>query len=276
MASSLDISAFPEKRHEFARRPAIIAITIFFCILIILAIFVVIHYPQYRLHKCLSLGEKYLDNMEYREVILEFRKALDIDDKNEEIYVGLINAYIGLEKYDKTKETALSGISVIGETKELQDLIVKLNLENSLKMSTELDSEEDVKEVIKENEGLEEDEGRESEQIDIEDSAEKTDMLTEYNRSWTGYYTEEYMLESLAVAGCNDGSYNVYYKLDASADDGVIDDAFGNSSEINGNVLIVEGQNKNGGRIRFAVDFSDTNNVNVRILENESGWFSSG
>ena len=49
----------------------------------------------------LALAERYLDEQDYEQAVIEFKKLLEIDPKNTDAYLGLAEAYEGLGEYDK-------------------------------------------------------------------------------------------------------------------------------------------------------------------------------
>ncbi len=85
-------------------------------LLVIAFICFVIFYnqPFQRLKRNLALGDKYLDALEYDEAVLAYRLALEIDPKSKAAYIGLADAYIGLDDYDMAHEIIEQGIEVIG------------------------------------------------------------------------------------------------------------------------------------------------------------------
>lgn len=64
------------------------------------------------LEEYLDLGDKYLTEANYREAIVAFTKAIEIEPKAMKSYVGLANAYIKIEDYKNAQETITRGISV--------------------------------------------------------------------------------------------------------------------------------------------------------------------
>lgn len=52
----------------------------------------------------LSLGEKYLEEMQYEKAAALYLDAIDIEDKEPDAYMGLAAAYLGLEEYDKADQ----------------------------------------------------------------------------------------------------------------------------------------------------------------------------
>ena len=55
--------------------------------------------PQTRYSRMLSLGNKYLDELDYEQAEASFAKAIDIAPKKADAYVGLSKAYVGQDKY---------------------------------------------------------------------------------------------------------------------------------------------------------------------------------
>jgi tetratricopeptide (TPR) repeat protein len=80
-----------------------------------------------RYYKQLSLGEKYLLELDYEKAIVAFSKAIQIDPKNVESRLELAKAYIGLEKYEDAKlslEEALEiGTNHAGVQQALENLL---------------------------------------------------------------------------------------------------------------------------------------------------------
>ncbi len=74
---------------------------------------------EQRIKRQLSLGEKYLDEMDYENAILAYNMAIAIDPNSVESYVGLAEAYAGIEEYDKSLDAIKAGMDVVGENREL-------------------------------------------------------------------------------------------------------------------------------------------------------------
>ncbi|MGN0325722.1 MAG: DUF6273 domain-containing protein [Lachnospiraceae bacterium] len=66
--------------------------------------------PMARLRKQLDLGNQYLEEMQYEQAIAAFENAISIDPKNEDAYLGLAEAYLGLGDYESTIEVLDEGI----------------------------------------------------------------------------------------------------------------------------------------------------------------------
>jgi tetratricopeptide (TPR) repeat protein len=58
-----------------------------------LALFIFIRTPQQRYRRCLATGRKYLNEMKYDEAVNMYRKAVSIEPKQENAYIGLGQTY---------------------------------------------------------------------------------------------------------------------------------------------------------------------------------------
>ncbi|MBP0958918.1 MAG: protein phosphatase 2C domain-containing protein [Oscillospiraceae bacterium] len=58
----------------------------------------------------LSLGQKFLLDLEYDKAVAEFTAVIDIEPKNVDAYMGLASAYIGMGEKDKAIETLEKGL----------------------------------------------------------------------------------------------------------------------------------------------------------------------
>ena len=74
----------------------------------------------------LSLGEKYLSELDYENAIIAFSKVINVDSKNVRAYIGLSDAYIGKGDIAKAIEILENGIEAIPN--------IAGNLEEKLKL----------------------------------------------------------------------------------------------------------------------------------------------
>ena len=65
----------------------------------------------------LSLGQKFLLDLEYDKAVAEFQAVIDIEPKNVDAYMGLAEAYIGMGDEEKAIETLEKGLSETGDEK---------------------------------------------------------------------------------------------------------------------------------------------------------------
>lgn len=95
-------------------------------------------YQGNRFHEQLSLGEKYLNEMNYEEAVIALQAAVEIDPKNPEPYLLLADAYIAQEKYTEAQDILNQGYEATGGSSEIAN------------------KQEEVKELLEENTGKEE------------------------------------------------------------------------------------------------------------------------
>lgn len=63
----------------------------------------------------LDLGEKYLDEMDYEKALVAFEAILDIDPKNADAYLGIVEVYIRTSEFEKALAYAQEGYEVTGD-----------------------------------------------------------------------------------------------------------------------------------------------------------------
>lgn len=67
--------------------------------------------------KILSLAERYLDELNYEQAVIEFQRVIEVDPMNADAYEGLIAAYEALGDYDKAEETRLKALEITGDSR---------------------------------------------------------------------------------------------------------------------------------------------------------------
>ena len=72
------------------------------------------------LQEHLDLGAQYLDKLDYEKAIAEYVRALEIDPKCVDAYLGIADAHIGLEDYQSALLTAQEGYGETGDARLLQ------------------------------------------------------------------------------------------------------------------------------------------------------------
>ncbi|MDO5520373.1 MAG: tetratricopeptide repeat protein [bacterium] len=72
--------------------------------------------------KQLSLGDNFLEELNYEQAILAYKKAITIDDKSVETYKKLAVAYKANEEIEKAMDTLRKGYNETNE-KSLKDLL---------------------------------------------------------------------------------------------------------------------------------------------------------
>lgn len=74
--------------------------------------------------KLLDLGEKYLDELDYEQALACFNEALEIDPKNEQIYLKLAETYIAMGEPEKAVKVLEDGLEQT-ESEELRQALEK-------------------------------------------------------------------------------------------------------------------------------------------------------
>ena len=129
----------------------VIVISIMLTLVIICGLLIcfIVYYnlPEQRLKRHLSLGDKYLNELEYADALLEYRIAIAIDSKSTNAYIGAANAYIGLEEYDLAEEILYIGASSVEDDRDFmkkQELIYELiSLRKDESTADRISNEED-------------------------------------------------------------------------------------------------------------------------------------
>lgn len=93
--------------------------------------------------KQLMLGEKYLLNLEYEKAIITFEKILQVDKKNVDAYLGMADAYIGLEELDKAEAIIYRGLEEVQDNNELLDKLIFIQ-DLIVQFKPELDKKNDL------------------------------------------------------------------------------------------------------------------------------------
>ena len=100
---------------------------------ILLAVIGIVAYsnaPAVRLQKRLDLGNRYLSEMEYDKALAEYRAAIEIDPKNAEAYLGVVEVYIRTNDFEQALAEAQTGYEATNDErlKEKIDMIESGNI----------------------------------------------------------------------------------------------------------------------------------------------------
>lgn len=102
---------------------------------------------EYRTY--MEKGEKYLAELNYEDAIAAFEMAIEKNDKNENAYIRLSEAYIGCLNFDKAKEVLEQGYRKVGSQR------LKLLLEQLIHKNSGGDAEQSIKTLASVEEMLE-------------------------------------------------------------------------------------------------------------------------
>ncbi len=139
-----------EKRHQEKETESIIkkksflpwliggAAVVSILVIVIAAITTVAIYntPMNRYNRQLSLGNRYVDELDYERAIAAYRAAIEIDPNNPEAYKALADLYIAIDDNESALEVALSGVDATGDS-GLKTLASDIGTEMNAPMAAE-------------------------------------------------------------------------------------------------------------------------------------------
>lgn len=105
--------------------------------------------PANRLSRQLDLGQRYLEEQNYEQAILEFDKAIAIDPMSVEAYLGKADAYIGLGDLQSALDTLQTSYDLTGDErlkKKVDEIQEQLSRGNQSKETTQPVEELEVQE----------------------------------------------------------------------------------------------------------------------------------
>lgn len=113
------------KFHQGISRRILVVIEVEAGIIAMLLIGIVLVYnsPAKRLSRQLDLGQKYLIVQDYEQAVVAFTRAIEIDPLNVDAYIGLAQAYEGLEEYEQARAVLEEGSESVGENAELSSCL---------------------------------------------------------------------------------------------------------------------------------------------------------
>jgi tetratricopeptide (TPR) repeat protein len=89
----------------------------------------------------ISLGEKYLLDLNYEQALIQFNKVIEIEPMNVRGYTGAAEAYIGLEQLDEAIAILQRGLEII-DNNVIHDMLDLLGKNNNKDLQDELTSEQ--------------------------------------------------------------------------------------------------------------------------------------
>lgn len=127
-----------EKRGMYTKKRLII----FFVAVIVFIGGIIMYFSSdaHRLRKQLELGQKYLEELDYEQAAIAFEKAIAIDEKSVEAYLGLAGAYMALENADKAEQVLAQGAESTDDARILE-VLEKMKDTEEAKQQPELETE---------------------------------------------------------------------------------------------------------------------------------------
>ncbi|MGI6007213.1 MAG: hypothetical protein ACOX8E_06945 [Ruminococcus sp.] len=74
----------------------------------------------------LSLGDRYLQEMNYEDAAIAYQNAIHIDEKKETGHIRLSDVYIATEDYDQAADVLLTGYDATGESDLIRDKMISI------------------------------------------------------------------------------------------------------------------------------------------------------
>ncbi len=106
--------------------------------------------PTNRINRHLDLGQKYLEEQNYEQALIEFNKAIEIDPMNVEAYLGKVQVYENRGDIEEAIKVLQTGYEVTNDIR-LKDYIDKLSVVNG---KDTIQVEDDLIDNIEQNEEL--------------------------------------------------------------------------------------------------------------------------
>ena len=111
-----------ESKHKLNKKFLLLAIIGIFIVTIVAIVSIVpISVRAKEIQEQLSLGNKYLSELNYEQAEATYLAILEIDPKCEEAYIGLANVYIATEQYEKAEEILRKAEEQLGETEAIKE-----------------------------------------------------------------------------------------------------------------------------------------------------------
>ncbi len=131
------------------------------------------------LSRQLDLGKRYLDELDYDNALIAFNRAIEIDPKCEDAYIGVADAYIGKGETDSAQKILEEGLRQIPESLLIKDKLKEIyekgvNAKAIDKNSTSNSSSISSSSVTSANKAL----------------TEKERSLEEFRKNWKSIYIE--------------------------------------------------------------------------------------
>ncbi len=122
----------PQKSEEpplkyLGHRTVIIIVAIFMVVILaIVGAIIFYNTPARRIKRLLSLGQKYLSELQYEDALLAYSKALDLDIICEDAYIGMSEVYMAMGKYPYAINSLRRGLHLTNGSEPLKEQYVKV------------------------------------------------------------------------------------------------------------------------------------------------------
>ena len=139
--------------------------------------------PKLKYDRQLTLGQKYLNEMDYQKAVAAYQAAIEIDSKSPDAYEALAEVYIAIDDLDSAKKILSEGVANT-KSEELSELLS--DIQKSYKMADDKDDsksdfDEDADRVI---------DSEEQDDVDFELTQQQIKLFEDMTRyMWEGFYS---------------------------------------------------------------------------------------
>ena len=194
------------------------AVVAFFLVIVVTGI-IIFSSPQRKYDKQLSLGQRYLDELDYDKAIAAYKAAIEIDPHNPEAYEALAKIYMETEEVELAKAVLDEGISK-AESAQLEELLREWEAENgetnATAEDTETSSHDDDETVAEQSSGTDTTVDAGTDDTENDNGEETSDGvgLDEGYKMAIDQYLEESGIKNGMPDYGNNLTFNVYYFAD--------------------------------------------------------------
>ena len=103
------------KKKQFAKKKLSIIATVAVVLAALTVCVGIYNRPENRLARQLDLSERYREEQSYEQAIVEFNKAIVIDPMCVDSYLGLADAYLGIDDYETAAEVLQKGYELTAD-----------------------------------------------------------------------------------------------------------------------------------------------------------------
>ena len=84
-----------------------------------------------KLKRQMDLGQRYLEELNYEQAIAAFQAVIEIDPMSTEAYLGMAEAYIGLEDTENAIAILRQGYEAAGQNEEIRQMLIDVCMQEA-------------------------------------------------------------------------------------------------------------------------------------------------
>lgn len=115
---------------------SVFIVAIFISILFGLKIYIY-NTPENRLERQLEIAGRWLEELDYNQAVIEFTKAIEIDPKSMDAYLGMAEAYEGMKNYEQAIAKLTEALEIEPDNQNIQNTLEQVYLDM---IQTQLDN----------------------------------------------------------------------------------------------------------------------------------------